>query len=76
MVVARHVDLRSPRISRASRVPGDGAHRVAAVVAGAGRVLVVADPVGHVLLEQATGRDRHDLHAAADAEHRQVELAR
>ena len=36
----------------------------------------MADAVGHVLVEQAAGRDRHDLHPPADAEDRQVGLGR
>jgi hypothetical protein len=31
----------------------------------------MAKPIGEVLLQLAPGRDGHDLHAPADAEHRQ-----
>ena len=39
-------------------------------------VVLVADDVGHVLDQRAAGGDVHHLHAAADAEQRQVALER
>jgi hypothetical protein len=39
-------------------------------------VLLVAEQLGQMLVQRAAARDVHDLHAAADPEHRQVALQR
>ena len=68
---AHALTLRGPHPGALGSADGEPPEDVAA-----GAVLVVADHVGSVLVESAAGRDRHQLHAAAHAEHRQADLVR
>ena len=63
--------------ARGASEPGEADVVVGAVERPAdAAVLVVAVALGQVLVERAAARDVHHLHAAADAEQRQVALQR
>ena len=68
----------APRRLRARRASPAQAHVVVGAVERAARapVVVVAEALGQMLVERPAERDVHQLHAAADAEHREVALDR
>ena len=75
VVVGRHRQLPGAE-ERGEPGAGHGLRVVGGVLPGSGAVAIMADDVGQVLHERRAGRDGHDLHAAADAEHRHPPLPR